>query len=158
VAFAAILPHSRVNPSGAILKGILMSISKTPAASLAKSWLAAFVIIPLSSLPARSQESIDPNVTEYTLDNGLTVILAPSKTAQSVALVTQYEVGSADEAPGRSGFAHLFEHLMFEGTKAVPDFDKVVSSVGGQNNAFTQHDLLHDWAQGGIAAVLAIGC
>ncbi len=117
-----------------------MSSFKTPAASFFKSWLAASTIIPILSLPVLAQESIDPNVTQYTLDNGLTIILAPSKTAQSVALVTQYQVGSADEAPGRSGFAHLFEHLMFEGTKAVPDFDKVVSSVGGQNNAFTQQD------------------
>ncbi len=105
----------------------------------------AFAIFPLMSSTALSQdalpkETIDPNVIEYKLDNGLTIALAPSKTAQSVALVTQYQVGSANEASGRSGFAHLFEHLMFEGTKAVPDFDKMVSSVGGQNNAFTQQD------------------
>ncbi len=98
----------------------------------------AFLSFPCAS--AIAQESIDPNVTQYTLANGLTVVLAPSRTAQSVALVTQYDVGSANEAPGRSGFAHLFEHLMFEGTKAVPDFDKVVSGIGGENNAFTQED------------------
>jgi zinc protease len=113
---------------------------KVPTGSFATSLASVLVIIPLLALLAQSQESIDPNVTQYTLDNGLTVILAPSKTAQSVALVTQYQIGSANEAPGRSGFAHLFEHLMFEGTKAVPDFDKTVSGVGAQNNAFTQQD------------------
>jgi zinc protease len=87
-----------------------------------------------------AQETLDPNVTQYTLDNGLTVVLAPSKTAQTVALVTLYDVGSAHEPPGRSGFAHLFEHLMFEGTKAIPDFESVLSSVGGESNAFTQDD------------------
>lgn len=105
---------------------------------------AAFIALASVSLafsfPARTEEAIDPNVTQYTLENGLTVILAPSKTAQTVALVTRYGVGSADEAPGRSGFAHLFEHLMFEGTNTVPDFDKVVSATGAENNAFTQED------------------
>jgi zinc protease len=100
----------------------------------------AAALLPALCASALAQESIDPNVTQYTLANGLTVILAPSRTAQSVSVVTQYNVGSANEAPGRSGFAHLFEHLMFEGTKAVPDFDKVVSGVGGDNNAFTQED------------------
>lgn len=101
---------------------------------------AALVALPFLCAPAWSETTLDPNVTQYTLANGLTVVLAPSKTAQSVALVTKYKVGSANEAAGRSGFAHLFEHLMFEGTKAVPDFDKVVSGIGGENNAFTQED------------------
>jgi zinc protease len=117
-----------------------MSKFKSPVTSAHVYWLAAFATGSLLCVPVFAQEMIDPNVVQYTLDNGLTVILAPSKTAQSVALVTRYKIGSANEAPGRSGFAHLFEHLMFEGTKAVPDFDKAVSSVGGQNNAFTQQD------------------
>ena len=90
------------------------------------------------TMPARAEP--DANVQSFVLDNGLKVILAPSKTAQNVVLVTDYRVGSANETPGRSGFAHLFEHLMFEGTKAVPEFDKVVSAAGGENNAFTQDD------------------
>jgi zinc protease len=121
-----------------------MSVFNRKAAAFNKSLVATLVALPLLAMPALSQiamiETIDPNVMAYTLANGLKVALAPSKTAQSVALVTQYDVGSANEAPGRSGFAHLFEHLMFEGTKAVPDFDKVISSVGAQNNAFTQRD------------------
>ncbi len=101
---------------------------------------AAFVLALLAMSPLGAQETLDPDVTQFRLDNGLTVVLAPSKTAQRVALVTRYGVGSADEAPGRSGFAHLFEHLMFEGTKSVPDFEKALSSAGGDSNAFTQED------------------
>ncbi|MGL4488456.1 MAG: M16 family metallopeptidase [Rhizobiaceae bacterium] len=104
----------------------------------------AMAVFSASSFAAFAEQTVveyvDPNVIQYKLDNGLTVALAPSRSAQSVALVTRYNVGSSDEAPGRSGFAHLFEHLMFEGTKAVPDFDKMVSGVGGQNNAYTQRD------------------
>jgi zinc protease len=128
--------------SRSIYKELFMS--KPTLQTMRHILLSTCFIFPLFSSQVISQEviqeSIDPNVTEYKLTNGLTVILAPSKTAQSVALVTQYRVGSANEAPGRSGFAHLFEHLMFEGTKAAPDFDKLVSAVGGQNNAFTQKD------------------
>jgi zinc protease len=101
---------------------------------------AACVLALMAVTPLSAQETLDPDVTQYRLDNGITVILAPSKTAQSVALVTQYGVGSANEAPGRSGFAHLFEHLMFEGTRSAPDFEKALSSAGGDSNAFTQED------------------
>ncbi len=121
------------------LKGIPMPKIKAPLFSTRRR-AAAMALFPFLSVSAFAQQSADPNVTQYRLANGLTVVLAPSKTAQSVALVTQYDVGSANEAPGRSGFAHLFEHLMFEGTKAVPDFDKIVSGIGGENNAFTQED------------------
>ena len=100
--------------------------------------LAIFLSVFVSCAAAAAGEA--QPVEQYTLANGLTVILAPSKTAQTVSLVVKYEVGSANEAPGHSGFAHLFEHLMFEGTKAIPDFDKVVSSAGGENNAFTEED------------------
>lgn len=81
-----------------------------------------------------------PVITQFTLDNGLKVVLAPLNTAKNVAVVVQYDVGSANETPGHSGFAHLFEHLMFEGTKSIPNFDEVASSIGAQNNAFTQDD------------------
>ncbi len=117
-----------------------MSKFNAPLRPTAYRSAAALVVISFLSFPVLAEGFIDQNVTQYQLANGLTIVLAPSKTAQSVALVTQYKVGSANEAPGRSGFAHLFEHLMFEGTKAVPDFDKVISGAGGENNAFTQED------------------
>ncbi|MCD0487786.1 insulinase family protein [Pedobacter sp. MC2016-14] len=80
--------------------------------------------------------------TEYDLDNGLHVILHQDKTAPVVAISVMYHVGSKDEIPGRTGFAHFFEHLLFEGTENMKrgDFMKIVSSNGGNNNANTTQD------------------
>jgi predicted Zn-dependent peptidase len=77
--------------------------------------------------------------TKYVLPNGLTVILSVDKTAPVVASYLQYHVGSANERPDRTGFAHFFEHLMFEGTANIPrhSIDKIVQSAGGQLNAHT---------------------
>ncbi len=90
----------------------------------------------------------DPPAEQYTLPNGLTVILAPMPAAQRVAIVTGYQVGSADEPKGRSGFAHLFEHLMFEGTTAVPDYDAMIAALGADTNAFTEYDATTYYAVG----------
>jgi zinc protease len=80
--------------------------------------------------------------TEYDLDNGLHVILHQDKTAPVVAVSVMYHVGSKDEDPARTGFAHFFEHLLFEGSDNMKrgDFMKIVSSNGGQNNANTSQD------------------
>lgn len=58
-----------------------------------------------------------------------------------VTVNTLYDVGARDERPDRTGFAHLFEHLMFGGTERVPDFDQIVNQVGGESNAFTTNDI-----------------
>ena len=78
----------------------------------------------------------------YTLPNGLTVILHEDHRLPSVTVNVWMRVGSSDEAKGRSGFAHLFEHLMFMGTAAVPngEFDRVMEQAGGTNNATTSED------------------
>lgn len=80
--------------------------------------------------------------TEYDLDNGLHVILHQDKTAPVVAVSVMYHVGSKDEDPKRTGFAHFFEHLLFEGSENMKrgEFMKLVSSNGGQNNANTSQD------------------
>lgn len=80
--------------------------------------------------------------TEFDLDNGLHVILHQDKTAPVVAVSVMYHVGSKDEDPSRTGFAHFFEHLLFEGSKNMKrgEFMKIVSSNGGQNNANTTQD------------------
>jgi len=80
--------------------------------------------------------------TEFDLDNGLHVILHQDKTAPVVAVSVMYHVGSKDEDPERTGFAHFFEHLLFEGSDNMKrgEFMKNVSSNGGQNNANTSHD------------------
>ncbi len=75
------------------------------------------------------------------LDNGLRVIVHTDKTTPMVAIDVLYDVGSRDEHPERTGFAHLFEHLMFGGSAHVPDFDEPIQKAGGENNAFTNADV-----------------
>lgn len=80
--------------------------------------------------------------TEYKLKNGLPVILHQDKSAPVVAISVMYHVGSKDEIVGRTGFAHFFEHLLFEGSPNIKrgEFFKIVSANGGQNNANTTQD------------------
>ncbi|MBI4606596.1 MAG: insulinase family protein [Planctomycetes bacterium] len=80
--------------------------------------------------------------TRFELPNGLTVILHEDHRLPLVSVNLWYHVGSKDEPPGRSGFAHLFEHLMFMGTEKVPypQFDVVMETSGGSNNATTSED------------------
>src|SRR3954469_4751723 len=93
----------------------------------------------LGSAPLMAQK-ID--FTEYNLDNGLHVILHQDKSAPVVAVSVLYHVGSKNEDTARTGFAHFFEHLMFEGSDNVKrgDFDKYTSNAGGYNNANTTQD------------------
>lgn len=76
-----------------------------------------------------------------TLDNGLTVIVHEDSSTPMVAINVLYDVGSRDESPDKTGFAHLFEHLMFGGSENIPDFDIPIQEAGGENNAFTNADL-----------------
>jgi len=78
----------------------------------------------------------------YTLSNGLTVILAPNHSTPTVAVDVWYHVGSKNEVVGRTGFAHLFEHVMFTGSGHVPYgvHDKLTEGVGGSNNGTTSND------------------
>ena len=80
------------------------------------------------------------NYRKHILDNGLTVLTHEAWDTPLATVNVLYGVGSRNEDPQRTGFAHLFEHLMFGGTKLVPDYDRVVSSLGGENNAFTNCD------------------
>ncbi len=76
-----------------------------------------------------------------TLDNGLTVIASKDRHSPIAAFNLLYKVGSRDEDPNKTGFAHLFEHLMFSGSKHIPKFDTPVQQAGGQSNAFTSKDI-----------------
>ena len=78
---------------------------------------------------------------EFELKNGLRFIVNIDKTTPFVAVNTLYNVGSRDENPEQTGFAHLFEHLMFGGSKHIPSFDTPLQKVGGENNAFTTTDI-----------------
>lgn len=74
------------------------------------------------------------------LTNGLKVVLHQDKSTPLVAVNVTYNVGSKDEHPDKTGFAHLFEHLMFGGSKHIKDFDEPIQTAGGENNAFTNSD------------------
>ncbi len=85
----------------------------------------------------------DIEFTEYTLDNGLHVILHQDNTTPNIAANIMYHVGSKNEHPERTGFAHFFEHLMFEGSKHIDrgEFAEIVERAGGSLNAFTSFDI-----------------
>ena len=78
-------------------------------------------------------------VERFTLHNGLRVVLTPDRSAPVIGVAVVYDVGIRSEPEGRTGFAHLFEHLMFMGTRNVPNggFDTLMEQVGGSNNAST---------------------
>jgi zinc protease len=83
-----------------------------------------------------------PDIGHFTLGNGLEVVVIPDHRAPVVTHMVWYKVGGADETPGKSGLAHFLEHLMFKGTKTNPLglFSQTVSTMGGQENAFTNSD------------------
>ncbi len=77
----------------------------------------------------------------FTLDNGLRVIVHEDHTTPMAVLNILYDVGARDEDPEQTGFAHLFEHLMFGGSVNIPQYDEPLQRVGGENNAFTSNDI-----------------
>ena len=98
----------------------------------------AFLLLAIASTASAQKVKF----TEYDLPNGLHVILHQNNTAPVVAVSVMYHVGSKDDPAGRSGFAHFFEHLLFEGSDNIKrgEFMKIVSQNGGQNNANTNQD------------------
>ncbi len=82
-------------------------------------------------------------ISEFRLPNGLQLVVIPDHRAPVVTQMIWYRVGAADEPPGSSGIAHFLEHLMFKGTDLVPSsqFSKIVAKNGGEDNAFTNHDV-----------------
>ncbi|MEX2220051.1 MAG: pitrilysin family protein [Phycisphaerales bacterium] len=99
------------------------------------------------AVPALAQQV---RFEKYQLPNGMTVILHEDHALPVVAVNTWYRVGAKDEPRGRSGFAHLFEHLMFMGTQRVPggDFDAIMEAGGGSNNASTAFDRTNYFSTG----------
>ncbi|MCP5064383.1 MAG: insulinase family protein [Ignavibacteriae bacterium] len=101
----------------------------------------SFIIFLLISVSVFSQAR-KIEFTEFDLDNGLHVILHEDHSTPIVAVAVMYHVGSKNEDPKRTGFAHFFEHLMFEGSKHIErgQFDKIMESSGSANNANTSQD------------------
>jgi zinc protease len=95
-----------------------------------------------ASDPSRAKAGLDIPYSQFTLPNGLHVILHEDHTVPLVTVNVWYHVGSAREKPGRTGFAHLFEHLMFMGSAHAKygDFDQLLEAAGGTNNASTAED------------------
>ncbi len=91
---------------------------------------------------AAATDSINIPFETYKLPNGLNVILSVDRATPTVAVDIWYHVGSKNEVPGRTGFAHLFEHVMFTGSAHVPYgmHDKLTEGVGGSNNGSTNND------------------
>lgn len=81
------------------------------------------------------------NFNRFTLSNGLKVLVHEDPTTPMAVLNILYDVGARDEEEGRTGFAHLFEHLMFGGSVNIPSYDEPLQRVGGENNAFTSNDI-----------------
>jgi len=100
-----------------------------------------FIVFSAFSLTAHATES-KPDISEFTLENGLRLVVIPDRRAPVATHMIWYKVGSADDPQGSSGLAHFVEHLMFKGTSNYPagEFSSAISSIGGQENAFTSWD------------------
>ena len=83
----------------------------------------------------------------FTLDNGLRVLVHEDKSTPMAVLDVLYDVGARDEDPSRTGFTHLFEHLMFGGSIHIPSYDEALQIAGGENNAYTTNDLTNYYLQ-----------
>ncbi len=83
----------------------------------------------------------------FTLDNGLRVLVHEDKATPMAAMNILYDVGARDEESQRTGFAHLFEHLMFGGSVNIPDYDEPLQMAGGENNAYTTNDITNYYIQ-----------
>jgi zinc protease len=107
-------------------------------ASRLLTWIA---LIMLAILPSHAYAQ--PRTSEFKLANGLDVVVIPDHRAPVVTHMIWYKVGAADEPKGVSGIAHFLEHLMFKSTDKIPlgEFSKIVARLGGQDNAFTGHDV-----------------
>src|SRR5689334_14737769 len=80
---------------------------------------------------SKTYPNIDIPYKKFVLDNGLTLIVSEDHKIPMTAFNIWYHVGSKNEKPGKTGFAHLFEHIMFTGSEHYPDFDRVMQTVGG---------------------------
>jgi zinc protease len=121
-------------------------------------WLLLIMLLPTLTLTtpthAQNPDSKPLNfadyklpLTDYTLPNGLRVILAEDHSAPVVAVDIWYHVGGANDPEGRSGFAHMFEHMMFEGSANIPngEWNPLLESIGANHNAYTANDKTAFW-------------
>jgi len=117
--------------------------------SMRASLLFAVALLALPALSVAPAVAAPLGITHYRLDNGLEVVLQPDPSVTSVVVHVRYHVGSKDEVVGKTGFAHLFEHLMFEGSRHVGEgeFDRLLETAGGVNNGSTNNDRTNYYEQ-----------
>src|SRR3954465_14122402 len=122
-----------------------MVFSRGVRRAVASALIAAGVLVAPASQAAVRPPKLDYTMT--TLANGMNVVFLEDHSTPIVHVQLWYHVGSRNEKPGRTGFAHLFEHLMFKGSKNVePEgHTSMIASVGGQSNAYTQDDVTVFW-------------
>jgi zinc protease len=122
----------------------LKSIEMNKPGIFSKIFIILTVII-VSTACNKTQVNEKLNITyeKYSMPNGLQVILHTDHSDPMISYAIMYHVGSSREIPGKTGFAHLFEHLLFGGSENVPTgtFDKIIEGVGGNNNGFTSRDI-----------------
>ena len=134
---------ARTSPRAPILAlGLMLALGTTAWPSLAADDTTAAKPAPSPLEQLSPEELKGPRVSEYKLDNGLRVLVIPDNRAPVVTHMIWYDVGAADEPAGSSGIAHFLEHLMFKGTKTVPngEFSRRIAEIGGTENAFTSAD------------------
>ncbi len=95
-----------------------------------------------SPAPSVDGGATSQKVEQFTLDNGLQVLVLPDRRAPTAVHMLWLRTGAMDEVDGRSGLAHMLEHMLFKGSKALPpgEFSRRVAALGGQENAFTSRD------------------
>lgn len=111
--------------------------------NLAKLCATLMVALPMLALNPHAHAATNATrASEFTLANGMHVVVIPDHRAPVITHMVWYRVGAADEQRGTSGIAHFLEHLMFKSTDKIPvgEFSKIVGRLGGQDNAFTGHD------------------
>jgi len=101
------------------------------------------IVLSFSSCKKSPEDKLSIQYEKYVMPNGLQVILHTDHSDPMISYAIMYHVGSSRETPGKTGFAHLFEHLLFGGSENVPTgtFDKIIEGVGGTNNGFTSNDV-----------------
>jgi zinc protease len=111
-----------------------------------RSVVICLCLLSVLGAPGLAQEELpEIRFEKYRLPNGLDVILHVDRALPVVSVNIWYHVGSKNERPGRTGFAHLFEHLMFEGSQHIPNFDEPMERIGGTNNGSTNQDRTNYW-------------
>ncbi len=123
-----------------LARALSLSFPRSPVLS---AFAAQLVILMLTLSPTVNVAHAGPRASEFSLKNGMKVVVVEDHRAPVVTHMVWYRVGAADEPPGVSGIAHFLEHLMFKSTEKIAngEFSKIVSRLGGQDNAFTGHDV-----------------